>query len=237
MIDIHMHVIPGVDDGASDFDTAHKMIDMAYAQGIRGIIATPHADSYRRLSDEIHHRFEYLQAYVRKNYPDMHIALGAEVYCDMPFLPDTLHQLKKGCFPTLNGTKFVLCEFSPYAEQTEVRTVLTALIADGWRPVIAHAERSSYAFSDFDFVRELIDMGCKVQVNAYSLFEETSTTIRRLARRLLNRELIHFLGSDAHHSTRRAPKVEKGLGYIEATCSEEYAERLLFKNAQELLGI
>ncbi len=237
MIDIHMHVVPRADDGAVDFSMAHEMIDMAYAQGVRGIIATPHADSFRRLSDEIRRRFEYIQAYARRTYPDMHLALGAEVYCDMPFLPDTLYQLKGGRFPSLNGTKFVLSEFSPFAEQDEVRTVLSALTADGWKPVIAHTERSPYAFSDLKFVREMISLGCMVQVNAYSLSEESNTTIRALAQKLLKNELIHFLGSDAHRTTHRAPKVEKGLAYIRDNCTEEYTERILFKNAQKMLGI
>ncbi len=235
MIDIHMHLIPGVDDGAINLEMAKQMIDMAYQQGVRGIVATPHDSAFRYDAEQVLRNFQLLQNYISAAHPDMQFALGTEVYFDMPFLPDTLHRLGKQKIPSMNGTAFVLSEFSPFAEQAEVRTVLTALIKDGWHPIIAHAERTLYAFSDMRFVREMIDLGCMIQVNAYSLSEEKDNTIRTLAQKLLKNELIHFLGSDAHRTTHRAPKVAKGLEYIRKNCTEEYAERILHKNALALL--
>ncbi len=237
MIDIHMHVIPGVDDGAVTLEMSKQMVDMAHSQGIRGIIATPHDSAFFSDAESVHQRFRHLLNYISAAYPDMQLALGAEIYFDMPFLPDTLHRLNKQRIPSMNGTRFVLSEFSPCAEQHEVRTVLTTLVKDGWRPIIAHTERSPYAFSDLRFVREMISLGCMVQVNAYSLSEETNGTIRTLAQKLLKNKLIHFLGSDAHRTTHRAPKVEKGIEYIRQNCTEEYADRILHKNARELLSV
>lgn len=235
MIDIHMHVLPDVDDGAIDLTMAKQMIDMSYAQGVRGIIATPHGNSYRLRRKQADIGFAQLQDYISKNYPDMCFALGSEIYFDMPYLPDTLYQLKKGRIPTLNGTSYILSEFSPYAETNEVRYILSEIIKEGFTPIIAHAERTPYAFSDMQLVYEVISMGCMIQVNAYSLSEETNNTIRNLAQKLLKNELIHFIGSDAHRTTHRAPKLRKGIDYIRVSCSKEYAEQILSENAKKFL--
>ena len=218
MIDIHMHVIPGVDDGAIDFDMACQMVDSAYLQGVRGIIATPHSDSFICCVQDIHREFSKLSLWAAQKYPDLRLALGAEVYFSPYNTDDTLKALQKAAIPSLCASSFVLAEFSPYIDGRAMRTSLEKIIRAGWRPVIAHAERCPDALEDAALVSNLLSMGCLIQINAYSLAGERNPRILSLARTLLARRQVHFLGSDAHRMNHRPPNVADGIRYISGHC-------------------
>lgn len=153
MSDIHMHIIPGVDDGAWNFDMAYRMLYMAYDQGIRKIIATPHSSAFQCHSDEAKSAYQTLKEQIDKRYPDMGFYIGCEVYCRKENMDDILEKLENGTFPTMNETKYVLTEFSSLVSPEEAIDCIKALQEKGWTPIIAHVERYKglqYLYANFD---------------------------------------------------------------------------------------
>ncbi|MBP3655798.1 MAG: hypothetical protein J6K32_03795 [Clostridia bacterium] len=235
MIDIHMHLVPGVDDGAVDMPMALQMMGAAHVQGVRGIIAAPHDSAFLGDSGRTRACFAALRAQASRLFPQMRLALGAEIY--LGSVPRVLERLRSGQLPTLNGTEYVLVEFSPRAREDEVRRALGEVAGAGWRPVAAHAERSPLAFGSERFAQEMIRGGALIQINAYSLAQEPDAVIRDAARRLLHGGLAHFFGTDAHRMNHRSPQAAQGLAYIRENCPGEYAQAIISGNAERLLGM
>ena len=112
--------------------------------------------------------------------------------------------------------------------------MVEALVAAGWKPIIAHTERYPALFED-GTLQELINLGAKIQVNLYSLVEENKDDIKKRARYLIDNLLAHFIGSDAHRINYRSPKYESGVRYIDEHCGKEYLEDVCYKNAKSLI--
>ncbi len=239
MYDIHMHLIPGVDDGCADAAMAAEMLRTAEEQGIRAIIATPHGSAFLWDRDRTLEQWDALRRLARELGSPIPLALGCEVlFTDCGAgMARNIDLLRAGVFPTLNGTDCVLTEFPPPAEQPLVETVCRGLLEAGYTPVVAHAERCPGAFGDTDWAEDLRREGALIQINAYSLAREHDPRILGTARALLARRLADFLGSDAHRTTHRPPKVQSGIRYIRETCDPAYAEVVLHGNAEERLGI
>lgn len=118
-------------------------------------------------------------------------------------------------------------------EFTKAKVVVEAMVAAGWKPILAHAERYPALF-DGTTLQELIDLGAKIQVNLYSLVEENKDGNRERARCLVDNRLAHFVGSDAHRINYRSPKYESGIHYIEEHCGKEYLEAVCYRNADDI---
>ncbi len=247
MFDIHMHVIPNVDDGAWNMEMATEMLRSAYMQGVRSIMATPHSSAFEFWSEKVYENFELLKnAWEEFFHTDrifrrfmgdepLQLYLGCEVNCEVNSMDNILKALKEGDLPSLNKTKYVLTEFNPWVNEKDAFLIVNKLKNEGWIPVIAHAERY-LRLGQNDCLERLADEGCFIQINAYSLAEEFNPTIREAANRLLKNKKVTFLGSDAHRMTHRPPCVEKGVKYIYEHCEKEYADQVVFKNAEVLKG-
>lgn len=137
-------------------------------------------------------------------------------------------------FITLGNSKYVLTELYQDTTPEEATVIVNALLAAGWKPILAHTERYPALF-DGTKLQELIGLGAKIQINLYSLVEETKDDIRERARHLADNCLAHFVGSDAHRINYRSPKYESGVRYIEEHCGNEYLEEVCYKNADSLI--
>ncbi len=233
MTDIHMHVLPGADDGSYDLPMSEFLLKMAYAQGVRAVFATPHSYAFELYPDEIRDGFCALRACAEALPFEMRLFLGCEVRCSPGRMGETLEALRSGALPPLNGTRHVLTEFSTRVTPSEALSMARRLLCDGWTPVIAHVERYPGLFDGC--VEELARAGCLFQVNAYSLDDESDDGVRGRARRMLREGMISFLGSDAHRLDHRPPSVKRGLAYLYAHCSEADADAVAFGNAERLL--
>lgn len=235
MCDVHMHIIPGVDDGSWDMDMSEQMLRIAHGQGIRSVMATPHSSAFIGENHNVRKNFEQLQERVRAILPDMRLYFGCEVRCGGSYIDITVDRLKAGIFPTLNETAYVLTEFSTHIKPEQAIKCACRLKDGGWTPVIAHVERYLNLFQDFRCIELLREMGCLFQINVYSVFEEENEQIKANAIKLTETKMVSFLGSDAHRTFHRPPSVRYGLKYLYENYDREYLDQITFKNAEELL--
>lgn len=243
LCDIHMHLIHGVDDGAMDLNVAIGMLMKAREQGVRAVFATSHSSAYDVWGEEAREHYESLRSAAARFFPEMELCLGCEVRCESDNMGSVKDALKSGTYPTLNGTRYVLTEFSTRVEPEAAIARAKELVKDGWIPVIAHMERYKTLHPrgengfDMRLARQLKALGCKIQINVCSLLEEPDAAIRDCARRLVKERLVDFLGSDAHNTSDRPPSVRSGLDWLYATCGEVrgYIDDIAWNNAYRLL--
>ena len=182
MIDVHAHLIPGVDDGAEEMTMALTMMLRAQDQGITAMTATPHSMAFDADAPSVHNQFQNLQLMVKLFFSDMELYFGCEVYCEAERMPEILKALDSGVYPTMNGTSYVLTEFSQWTSPERALSCVKALAAGGYTPLIAHMERYAYLRSQEALVSRFREMGAKIQINAYSLYDEQDPGIKNWAR-------------------------------------------------------
>lgn len=236
MTDIHMHLIPGVDDGAEDMMMARMMLLMAREQGIDTIFCTPHSEAFRYSEDGARIIFDRLKKNVESAYPDVKLYLGCEVYCEARIMDQVLENLHSGRYPTMNHTRYVLMEFYGGVEQENAMSCVEAMVKGGYIPIIAHMERYPYLCDNMDLVNRFRELGALIQVNVYSLFDESKDSIKNWARRLVLEQKADFLGTDAHRTYHRPPSAQWGLNWLHENVDREYVETITCANAQKLLG-
>ena len=228
--DLHMHIVPWVDDGSLNMSMSLDMLEIAYEQGVRDIFCTSHNVYSEEEITRYKSRFMMLQMMAKSRCPELRLHMGCELLCAGEYIDDILYGLEIGVFLPLGNSKYVLTELYQDTTPEEAAVVVNALLAAGWKPILAHAERYSALF-DGTTLQELIDLGAKIQVNLYSLVEENKDDIRERARCLVDNRLAHFVGSDAHRINYRSPKYESCVRYIEEHCSKEYLEAVCYRNA------
>ena len=235
MIDIHMHLIPGVDDGAEDMEMALVMMIRAKQQSISHIIATPHSEAFHFSKENIRGAFQRFADIAMQICPDMKIYLGCEVYCEAEIMEQVLELLDLGLYPTMNASAYVLMEFSQWVYPENTVPCVEALVKAGYKPIIAHMERYKYLRDNMDLVNRFRDMGALIQLNVYSLFDEMDDSVKNWARRLVQERKVDFLGTDAHRTYHRPPSAEWGLNWLYENVEQAYADAIAWGNAQTLL--
>ena len=163
IIDVHTHILPGIDDGARDWDESRRMLETAYSQGIRHIVATPHY-SRRGLRPEIYELSARLTEEAKKIAPDFKTGLGQETY----YHEGLVENLKQGQALTLEGTRCVLVEFDPQEAYHSLYQAVRKMTMARYIPVIAHVERY-FCLREGKNLEELVQCGCRLQMNYSSL--------------------------------------------------------------------
>ncbi len=225
--DLHTHILPAVDDGASTKEEALELLNALSSQGIKNICLTPHFYTHRESVETFLQRrnasaIDFLPLVPK----DINIKLGAEVFVTK-YLFSEERDLKSLC---IEGTSFMITEFS-YNSTFSERTLglINLLINRGVTPVIPHVERYSHLIKNKRTLAELIDMGVIIQSNAFS-FTQFST--KRKLMKLLKDGYIHILSSDVHSTTRNSPEtISQAVNYIRSKCGEEILNTL-DQNAQ-----
>lgn len=237
MTDIHMHLIPGVDDGAEDMMMALMMIMRAKEQGIEAIFATPHSSAFDYDPENARQQYQQLFLQAGRMFPGVKVYPGCEVCCDSDDMSGVLAALESGKYPTLNGTNYVLMEFSMWVQEESTVQRVEALVRAGWKPIIAHMERYKYLRENMELVDRFREAGALIQVNAYSLYDEMDDSIKNWARRLVLERKVDFLGTDAHRTYHRPPSAQWGLQWLYENVEREYADAIAWSNARKLLII
>lgn len=198
MIDIHSHILPGIDDGAISIEESIDILKEAYNNGYTDIIMTPHYiyESMQVCNNK--DKFKLLKKMkdeINKNDLDINLYLGNEV-----FISDNIVDLLKNDeIYTLNGSRYLLIEFSMGYMPYMLDDILEDLFSNGIIPVIAHPERYSYLYNNIEFFKYLVDRGCLLQCNIGSLFGEYGKSAKKMVKLLLKNNLVSFFGSDIHH--------------------------------------
>lgn len=232
--DIHCHIIPTVDDGAQNMEEAQAMIKLAYIHNTRKIIATPHYGTHRTKASNgiIVRRFQELERWIKANYPDMELYLGQE----LTYRHGLEKQLQRGAAFTMAGSHYVLVEFHPDEGFSQIRQGLQTLQLSGFRPILAHAERCRILASNISYIEELVHAGFYIQVNAQSVLGQNGWLCKSCTRKLLKKELVHFVASDGHDIKKRIPSIQKVMEHIALKYGKKYAVELAVNNPARVLA-
>lgn len=234
IIDIHSHILPGLDDGSYNMDMSMEMLDMYAEQGVSHIVTTPHSWMIDTDPKRAWKQFQAFRKCAAERHPDIRIAMGCEVLFDENYR-ETCGKIKDKILPTLNGTEYVLTEFVPLASKEHVSAVLALLRSMGYKPIIAHAERIRHCFSDVAYANKVVDGGALLQVNAFSFGSQCQLDTKEIACRLLDYNLVHMIGSDAHRMDHRPPCVTEGVEYVRS--HTPFCCGILYANAKHLLRL
>jgi len=220
MVDVHSHLIPGIDDGVDtieeSLDILRSMSDMGYQKAI----TTPHVmnDFYPNTTEDIRRRAKQLQSEVDAAGIDMEINAAAEYYLDEHFMQMLEDKQELLTF----GDGYLLFETSFLNEPAYLREGIFQIISSGMKPVLAHPERYVFVQNRPEILEDLMDRGLLLQVNTISLSGYYSKGAKKLAELLIDEKTVSFLGSDCHN--------KKHLEAIEKTVDQRYFEKALQLN-------
>ncbi|GAB7257491.1 tyrosine-protein phosphatase [Polaribacter sp. OB-PA-B3] len=196
-IDIHSHLLPGIDDGAKNIDNSIELILKMYSYGIKNFITTPHVlgDVYPNSSETIKSKLEEVRTALKnKGFKDIKINAAAEYMMDEQFV----NRLKSGDILTLKGN-YILVEMSYFNAPMNLYDVLFDIQLKGYKPVLAHPERYNFFHNDLQNYHKLKKAGCLFQLNLLSLTEQYGKNVQKISNELLKQNLYDFVGSDTHH--------------------------------------
>lgn len=199
-VDMHSHLLPGIDDGVDSLEEAIEVIKGFQHLGYRKLVTTPHImhDFYRNTPENILPLLEEVkQAVARENIP-IELEAAAEYYLDEHFI-----DLIDTDAPLLSfGNNYVLFELSFAARPLNLREAIFNLQTKGYKPILAHVERYLYFHKNIDELVELKNTGIYYQLNLLSLSGYYSKGVRQMAQKLVNQGLIDFIGSDCHNGNQ-----------------------------------
>lgn len=233
LIDVHGHYVFGIDDGASDLDMSMEMVRQAQTQGVTDIVCTSHNWGHQ---EHYPQNFAQLEARLKQENIPVRLHPGCEIYCDPYTFPTVLEQPIQKKLRPMGKSRYVLLEFDPYVEPGDLLDFIRQVQAQtDFCPIIAHIERYLFLHQESAALDILRQWNIPIQINAYSLVEETDERIRSFARKVLAEKHVTFIGSDAHRSTHRPPMVSGGVRYIYETCDPEFAADICYRNAKKYL--
>lgn len=233
IIDIHSHILPGIDDGARDEKESLEMFRIAADEGICQIIATPHFH-YRRghaSPEEIRQAVLNIQELLNQEGIPMKLHTGNELY----YTHELLETVKAGEALTMADSDYVLLEFSQETERRRIQNAVYEFLNEGYYPIIAHIERYQAFLKHQDFAEEISEMGAYFQINAGSLLGNAGWTAKRFVKAMLKNGLIQFVATDAHDTDKRCPAFGKAADWIVKKYGESELQEYLCENPRMII--
>jgi protein-tyrosine phosphatase len=205
MVDMHSHVLPGIDDGAQNPGESIALVKRMMTLGIKKIIATPHimADYYKNTPETIGNALKLLKEELKKENIDIELEASAEHYFDETFEA----RVNEHRLMTM-GDNYVLFELSFIGQPPNVIAIIQRMKELGYKPILAHPER--YPYMDIEQLRSMREWGCFLQLNTISLTGYYGREAKKIAEGLVDNQLIDFISSDMHH-LRHAEALENAL--------------------------
>ena len=231
MIDLHTHILPGVDDGADSEKEAMNIVRKAKKQGITKMVATPHYldDTYQLSPTITKSKIKQLQQKVDQKNLGIEILPGAEVF----ITPDLGKKIKNNEIMTINDSHYLLIEFPADHIPKYADEVFYDLKVLGYKPIICHPERNDSIISNPNQLYKWVKKGIYAQVNASSLVGVFGSKVKEIALALVKHNLVQFIASDVHSTDKRKQYLAKGLQIIEDINS---AKKYMLKNAQKVIA-
>ena len=235
MIDLHCHILPGIDDGAPDLPTALMMLRLAATNGITHMVATPHIHPGRFDNDikTITAAFRTLKAATLENDINVKLGMAAEVRID-PIAVKMLDDERIPFIGKRDGERILLVEMPHSHIPAGTDKFLGRLLDMNIRPLIAHPERNKEAMRNPDRLQPLIDMGCLLQVTASSLAGGFGHQAYMVAAGLLEQGAVEILASDAHNTRHRPPELYPGMESAADIVGREEALKLVLDHPMQL---
>ena len=225
MVDIHCHILPGIDDGAKSMEESCAMAEMAIEDGITHVIGTPHAhpqfkfdyERTRAARDELQAKFEGRLTF----------ATGCDFHLSFENLQDIRHDAWRY---TLNQKSYLLVEFADYSIPPSLDQALHELHLAGLRPIVTHPERNPLIRTQPERLYKWLRQGCYVQVTANALLGKWGQSAQEIAKLWLDMGAVHFVASDAHNTTSRPLRLRETYDLLAKVRGEDVARALLVEN-------
>ncbi|MFD0713730.1 tyrosine-protein phosphatase [Paenibacillus sp. GCM10027626] len=232
MIDLHCHLLHGIDDGPETMDQSLALARAACNTGITTIFATPHyrAGRFDTTPEQIRAKTAELNAELKNNQIPLQVLAGQEIRVYEGLLED----LEAGKVLPLGNSQYVLLEFSSSLLPYRFEDTLHELLIAGWRPIIAHPERNAEIAEAPEKLAELVRQGAYCQVTSHSLTGRFGRKVKSLAIEMGRRNIVHFIASDAHNETTRPYELVAAYKTAAAKIGAELADSYL-SNAQAVL--
>jgi protein-tyrosine phosphatase len=231
VIDLHAHILPGIDDGPRSLEEALEMARLAVADGTTTLVATPHL--FRRKSVEFHnlnHPDDIRQAVARFNekLAEEQIDLTVLPGCEIPLFTEIIKFIDDQRILTINDTERYIClEMPDTVIPPATDDIIFQLNSRGITPIITHPERNLVFYEMPDKLRRFISLGCLAQITARSLTRGFGWGVARFTRRLVRDGLIHLMASDAHNVAKRPPVMGDALKKLEKMVGERRARDMV----------
>jgi len=236
IIDLHCHILPGFDDGPQTMEESIRMCRIAYQDGIRTIVATPHTLNgvYQNGRLTTLNKVEELNSELRTYHSELTLRIlpGSDVHlCEA-----TLEKVHQNEALTIGDAgKYILIEFPPHAIPFQAERILFQLLARGLTPVISHPERNLEIGTRPGRYYEMIKMGCLGQVTAMSLTGDFGPKVKQWAENLLKHRLVHLIASDAHSGDGRPPILSAAVKAAARVVGKEEAMRMVNEHPKAIL--
>lgn len=210
MIDLHCHILPGVDDGADSMEESLAMAKLAYADGIDIILATPHTLNgvYTNPFSKVSESVAALQGELDRHGIDIKICPGVDAH----ICAGMLERVREKAAGTVNDNgRYILVEFPPQIITPGAQEELYQLRLNGITPIITHPERNLAIQNTMQILVDFVEMGCLVQITAMSVTGEFGEEAMTVSHQILERRLAHIIASDAHSPNHRPPILSRAV--------------------------
>lgn len=227
---IHNHLIPNVDDGSISIEMSIEMVKQYIKSGYKGAIVTPHYDKSRYvvLGNQVKSGVDSLKDILKKEKINFELYCGNEIQID----ENSLDDIKEKKALRLNNSMYVLSELPFTSKPSYVNSMIYEFQLEGLIPIIAHPERYFYFQKDIDLLVDIIEKGALLQINLSSL---SNSTTYETAKELLERNMVHFVSTDAHRNIQRSPDVKKELELLLDIVGEEKYIKLTTTNTKKVI--
>ncbi|PAE25780.1 CpsB/CapC family capsule biosynthesis tyrosine phosphatase [Bacillus sp. 7894-2] len=230
MIDIHCHILPGVDDGAQTIEDSLDMAKEAVKEGISSIIATPHHNhSYQNIKSEIITAVQELNNRLNEEAVPLKVLPGQEVR----IYGEIIEGIKSGEILSLSETQYLFIEFPSNHVPRYAERLLFDIQLQGLVPIIVHPERNKQIMEQPDLLYQFVEKGALTQVTASSLCGYFGNNIKKFSLQLIEANLTHFIASDAHNVNNRTFKITEAFNLIDSKYGPDMV--YLFSENAELL--
>ena len=234
MIDLHCHLLPGIDDGAKDLEMSLAMARMASYDGISTIACTPHIlpSIYNNTGPAI----RLAVAQLRERISEAGIPIALVAGADVHVAPDLVIQLREGQALTLHDSRYLLFEPPHHSLPPRLEDLIFGLQAAGYAPILTHPERLSWIEGHYDLIKRFVNNSVLMQITAGSLLGQFGRRPRYWAERMLDEGYCHLLATDAHNTDRRAPLMAEARALVAQRLGEDEAANLVLRRPQGILN-
>jgi protein-tyrosine phosphatase len=225
VIDLHCHILPGIDDGAADLSVSIEMAKASVADGVSVVACTPHIlpGLYHNTGPQIRQATEQLQQTLHQEGIPLQLVTGA----DNHIVPNFVAELRSGHLLSLADTRYVLVEPPHHVAPPRLEDLFFELLVAGYVPILTHPERLTWLGSHYEAVGRLVRGGVWMQITAGSLAGAFGRNARYWAQRMLDEGLVHVLATDAHDVHRRPPNLQQGRELAAQRVGDREAQHLV----------